>query len=54
MTLVLRRFEPFALDLWRNDLAEWLPDGVVVRDKRTFWGGLYQQVVLVGEARSHP
>jgi len=52
MTLVLRRFEPFALDLWRNDLAEWLPDGVVVRDKRTFWGGLYQQVVLVGDARS--
>ena len=48
MSLVLRLLEPFASDLWRNDIAAYLPpspslSGMV---KETYFGGLYQKVVL--------
>lgn len=48
MRLILQTLEPFALDLWRHDIAEWLPaglapDGIV---KTTCFGGLYQQLVI--------
>jgi ubiquinone/menaquinone biosynthesis C-methylase UbiE len=48
MAWILRRFEPFALDLWRYDVAHWLPRSILDRDirKETFWGGLYQKVVI--------
>jgi ubiquinone/menaquinone biosynthesis C-methylase UbiE len=46
MRLILRWFEPFALDLWRHDLGAWMPGGNAPGDKRTFWGGLYQLVRL--------
>jgi len=40
---LLARLEPFALDLWRADLDEWLPDPDSVRvRKRCLFGGLYQ------------
>jgi ubiquinone/menaquinone biosynthesis C-methylase UbiE len=45
---VLDFLEPFALDLWRNDIARWLPETVpsaAVR-KETFYGGLYQKLVI--------
>src|SRR5262249_30904493 len=45
---VLTHLEPFALDLWRQDLAEWLPEPVPaerLRNERLF-GGLYQKVVI--------
>lgn len=45
MKWVLRRFEPFALDLWRHEIAHWLPAGHEVR-KQTHWGGLYQALVV--------
>jgi ubiquinone/menaquinone biosynthesis C-methylase UbiE len=46
MALVLRALEPYALDLWRHELAAWLPrDGAVLR-KRTLFGGLYQLVTI--------
>jgi ubiquinone/menaquinone biosynthesis C-methylase UbiE len=44
MNPVLRLLEPFALDLWRDEISAWLPDGASgfsVR-KQTFFGGLYQ------------
>jgi ubiquinone/menaquinone biosynthesis C-methylase UbiE len=44
MNPVLRLLEPFALDLWRDEISAWLPDdasGFSVR-KQTFFGGLYQ------------
>jgi len=44
MNPVLRLLEPFALDLWRDEISAWLPDdasGLSVR-KQTFFGGLYQ------------
>lgn len=44
MRFILRRFEPFALDLWRDGIEAWLPGHARVVSKRTFWGGLYQQL----------
>lgn len=48
---VLALLEPYALDLWRNDIACWLPQDIKVRieSRRTFFGGLYQLVVLIRE-----
>jgi len=45
---LLRWLEPFALDLWRHDVAEWLPDRDSSHEvrKQSFFGGLYQKVVL--------
>ena len=45
MVLILKTLEPFALDLWRHEIAEWLPAGLRVA-KRTFFGGLYQLLVI--------
>ena len=45
---VLGWLEPYALDLWRQDVAAWLPPGRTRNKfrKHTFFGGLYQKVVL--------
>lgn len=47
MRFILRRLEPFAMDLWRHEVAEWLPGRAreAVR-KHTYWGGLYQKLVI--------
>ena len=47
MTGVFRRLEPYAMDLWAHELEAFLPDGVTpaAARKRTWFGGLYQQVV---------
>jgi ubiquinone/menaquinone biosynthesis C-methylase UbiE len=44
---LLAALEPFALDLWRYEIARWLP--AVARGgwrKQSFFGGLYQKVVI--------
>jgi ubiquinone/menaquinone biosynthesis C-methylase UbiE len=47
MVGILRTLEPFALDLWANDIETWLPaDRSVAISRRTFFGGLYQLVTL--------
>lgn len=46
MVGILRTLEPFALDLWRHDLAEWLPCGVRTLQKQTSFGGLYQRLTI--------
>ena len=48
MVGVLRGLEPFALDLWRDDIATWLPAAAPIARlrKRTLFGGLYQLVTL--------
>ncbi len=48
MIPVLSSLEPFAMDLWRQDIAGWLPDEAhdVQIDKQTYFGGLYQKVVI--------
>ena len=44
---LLAKLEPFALDLWRDEIIKWLPHGepICVR-KQSFFGGLYQKVVI--------
>jgi ubiquinone/menaquinone biosynthesis C-methylase UbiE len=44
---LLATLEPFALDLWRHEIAHWLP--AAARGgwhKQSFFGGLYQKVVI--------
>ncbi len=44
---VLAVLEPFALDLWRREIASWFPRGLGVRfRKQSFFGGLYQKLVI--------
>ena len=44
---LLAMLEPFALDLWRHEIAHWLPPAALgERRKQTFFGGLYQKVVI--------
>jgi ubiquinone/menaquinone biosynthesis C-methylase UbiE len=47
MTQVLARLEPFALDLWRHELTDWMPSRLwrSVR-KDTYFGDLYQRVII--------
>ncbi|MFD2181975.1 rhodoquinone biosynthesis methyltransferase RquA [Rhodoplanes azumiensis] len=45
---VLAALEPFALDLWREDVSGWmpaLPPGQKI-ERRTYFGGLYQALVI--------
>lgn len=57
MPLVLKTLEPFAMDLWRQDVQTWLPveeeDGhnLTIR-KELYFGGLYQKVVVTKEESS--
>jgi len=45
---VLHLLEPFALDLWRHEIARWLPASVRAEQirKETSYGGLYQKLVI--------
>ena len=45
---VLRALEPFALELWCQEISEWLPIGIRESEirKQTFCGGLYQKLVI--------
>ena len=45
---VLTALEPYALDLWHHDIAEWLPEGIGAGQmrKQTYFGGLYQKIVI--------
>jgi ubiquinone/menaquinone biosynthesis C-methylase UbiE len=44
---VLAALEPFALDLWRSEIADWLPPAArQTMRKDTCFGGLYQKIVL--------
>ncbi|MBV5299592.1 MAG: rhodoquinone biosynthesis methyltransferase RquA [Rhodoferax sp.] len=48
MVPILSTLEPFAMDLWNNEIVDWLPaDGQYASiDKQTYFGGLYQKVVI--------
>lgn len=48
MIPILTFLEPFALDLWRNDIAAWIRKPLRFKrvKKETFFGGLYQKVVV--------
>lgn len=49
MTPILKLLEPYALDLWRKEIIDWVPSGLRPREvhKETCFGGLYQQVVMI-------
>jgi ubiquinone/menaquinone biosynthesis C-methylase UbiE len=47
MHLVFRKLEPYAMDLWRSDVESFLPFQPSSVEKRTYFGGLYQKLVLV-------
>lgn len=46
MVGILRALEPFALDLWRHEITEWLPHEPLELQQRSSFGGLYQLVTL--------
>lgn len=48
MRAVLAALEPFALDLWRHEVEEFLPPGPHLSKlrKSTFFRGLYQKIVI--------
>jgi ubiquinone/menaquinone biosynthesis C-methylase UbiE len=45
---VLHTLEPYALDLWEHEIAEWLPESARQRapDKTLSFGGLYQLATI--------
>jgi ubiquinone/menaquinone biosynthesis C-methylase UbiE len=49
MQALLRRLEPYAEDLWQHELTQFFPADAVFSSvsKETYFGGLYQKVVLV-------
>ena len=46
MVGILRTLEPFAMDLWEHEVAEWLPRELVGMKKETAFGGLYQRLTI--------
>jgi len=52
---LLAILEPFALDLWREELTDWMPEcGVGRTDRRSFFGGLYQMTVVTRSEAKQP
>jgi ubiquinone/menaquinone biosynthesis C-methylase UbiE len=49
MTGVFRKLEPYAMDLWENEVQAFLPahQAPASITKQTYYGGLYQKLVLV-------
>jgi SAM-dependent methyltransferase len=49
LMLLLRRLEPHAFDLWRHEVIDFIPVHArpALLTKRTYFGGLYQKLVLV-------
>ena len=49
MSPILHFLEPFALDLWKREIRDWIPeqDRPQSIKKQTFFGSLYQKVVVV-------
>jgi len=45
---LLKRLEPYADDMWKNEISTYLPQeaGLAIVSKETYFGGLYQKVVL--------
>nr|VFJ42267.1 MAG: Methyltransferase domain-containing protein [Candidatus Kentron sp. FW]VFJ50036.1 MAG: Methyltransferase domain-containing protein [Candidatus Kentron sp. FW] len=49
MVPILSTLEPFALDLWKNEIIDWVPRELRPKTihKKTFFNGLYQKVVMI-------
>jgi ubiquinone/menaquinone biosynthesis C-methylase UbiE len=48
MVPILSTLEPFAMDLWRKEIIDWVPKPFTPAslEKKTYFGGLYQKVVI--------
>ena len=48
MVPILTTLEPFAMDVWRGEIVDWLPTDIKISkmEKQTYFGGLYQKVVI--------
>nr|VFK32213.1 MAG: Methyltransferase domain-containing protein [Candidatus Kentron sp. MB] len=48
MVPILTTLEPFALELWKNEIIDWVPKKLrpSAIHKKTFFNGLYQKVVM--------
>jgi ubiquinone/menaquinone biosynthesis C-methylase UbiE len=46
MVGILRTLEPYAMDLWKHGISEWLPAGAPLPDKTLAFGGLYQLLTI--------
>jgi ubiquinone/menaquinone biosynthesis C-methylase UbiE len=48
MVPILTTLEPFAMDVWRGEIVDWLPADIRISkvEKQTYFGGLYQKVVI--------
>ena len=47
MVGILKTLEPFAMDLWRNEISAWFPEGEkILFEKSTSFNRLYQLVTL--------
>ena len=51
---ILGRLEPFAMDLWHDEIAAWLPERARQVSKQTFYGQLYQKVRISDSGRACP
>ncbi|MES9905142.1 MAG: rhodoquinone biosynthesis methyltransferase RquA [Sedimenticola sp.] len=49
MNPILRILEPFAMDLWKHEITDWIPGSASLQSvqKETMFGALYQKVVIV-------
>jgi ubiquinone/menaquinone biosynthesis C-methylase UbiE len=49
MTGVFRKLEPYAMDLWQNEIEAFMPQLAKPASitKKTYYGGLYQKLVLI-------
>jgi ubiquinone/menaquinone biosynthesis C-methylase UbiE len=49
MRAVFRKLEPYAMDLWKNQIEDFLPEDIrpASIEKQTYFGGLYQKLVWV-------
>jgi ubiquinone/menaquinone biosynthesis C-methylase UbiE len=48
MKAIFHKLEPYAMALWQHPVQDWLPPGAqpTLVDKRTWFGGLYQRLIL--------
>lgn len=55
MKQILRRFEPFAMDLWQRPVSDWFPAGgkVCVHSHQLLFGGLYQVLEVTAADVAH-
>ena len=54
MRAILRSFEPYALDLWGDGVQAWLPEGSAILEQATWFGGLYQRLVIAAGGKPEP